>query len=134
MVTVAAGRTMLPAVKTPAVVILAAVSNPPDVMDAAVRAREPPVIAPVATFNAVAETVPAEEVMFPVVVIAPAVILKLPAPMVTPAVVERPPVIARVPLVGWINAGVVTEVSVLIAPTTSNFVVGVSVPIPTRLA
>jgi len=32
------------------------------------------------------------------------------------------------------SAGVVNDVSVLIAPTTSSFVVGVSVPIPTRPA
>jgi hypothetical protein len=97
---VAEGSTTLPAVRTPVVVMLAAVSNPAELIEAAVRESEPPVIAPVPTLIAVAETVPPEEVILPDAVIAPAVMLRLPLDMVIPPVVERPPVIAKVPLVG----------------------------------
>jgi len=97
---VAEGSTTLPAVRTPVVVIFAAVNSPAEVIEAAVKESEPPVIAPVPTLMAVAETVPPEEVMLPDAVIAPAVMLRLPLDTVMPPVVDTAPVIARVPLVG----------------------------------
>jgi hypothetical protein len=95
---VALGISILPTVNTPAVVILAAVNKPADEIEAvAPRVRDPPVIAPVPTLMAVAESVPPEVEMFPDAEIPPAVMVKLPLDILILLVVEIPPVIGIIP-------------------------------------